>query len=634
MARTKQTARKSTGGKAPRKQLATRAERKSVQAYFTSQQAVGVGVVGANATRKKANFMNSEVAFDNFALHIPGAAPSAPFEPRLCSGGIPGSEYMGLTFASSLDGAGIASVRSEMSIALSIVLDISGSMGSRLPESENHSSKLEVAKSSIKTILQHLSPTDQVSITLFDHNQRLLVPLQTVGSLDASVFDAVDQLRPCGGTNLGQGFSAGADVLAGIQQDGTVKRIMFLTDMQSSPQDEAQVLALIKDHADLHQSYTTLLGIGVDLSMAAVQKICSTPGGRYVSVAIAEEYERRLCAEFIHDSIPVAFDVRVELLDGAQIETAYGHPELAGVAGGSNKFSLSSEFASPDATDTGMILLKMRPSAPPVGRRTRQHSAMFRVKVEWVSISGQQCSTIISTPRSPDGFTCPSIQKAVAIAHWVECLDDYVMDDSTDSPDERLKSSEQWIERFSNLRESFVQQIEQCGDLSLRSNNQNFVQTIDQMITTEKAELENAKKQLLVENMPHQGQEDNCHNCPPDFLCPITKCLMSDPVMASDGHSYERNAIKQWFSKRRVSPKTNLRLPNDTLIPNLTLKAAIQSFLTQATSNPTPEARPAASSKTVHRARKSTARTPPAVKSKLRSSVSTTQRNTRNRSGI
>ncbi|KAJ8023357.1 histone H3, embryonic [Holothuria leucospilota] len=39
MARTKQTARKSTGGKAPRKQLATKAARKSAPSHRRSQEA-------------------------------------------------------------------------------------------------------------------------------------------------------------------------------------------------------------------------------------------------------------------------------------------------------------------------------------------------------------------------------------------------------------------------------------------------------------------------------------------------------------------------------------------------------------------------------------------------------------------
>lgn len=32
-----------------------------------------------------------------------------------------------------------------------------------------------------------------------------------------------------------------------------------------------------------------------------------------------------------------------------------------------------------------------------------------------------------------------------------------------------------------------------------------------------------------------------------EFLCPITFELMIDPVIASDGHTYERSAIEKWY---------------------------------------------------------------------------------------
>eukprot|EP00657_Telonema_sp_P-1_P008271 TRINITY_DN29128_c0_g1_i2.p1 TRINITY_DN29128_c0_g1~~TRINITY_DN29128_c0_g1_i2.p1 ORF type:complete len:116 (+),score=27.40 TRINITY_DN29128_c0_g1_i2:166-513(+) len=58
--------------------------------------------------------------------------------------------------------------------------------------------------------------------------------------------------------------------------------------------------------------------------------------------------------------------------------------------------------------------------------------------------------------------------------------------------------------------------------------------------------------------------------------------MMTDPVIASDGHSYERAAITEWISRNQTSPKTNQRLANANLIPNHTLKAAIQSWKSQA----------------------------------------------------
>ncbi|NWU15884.1 WSDU1 protein, partial [Cephalopterus ornatus] len=67
---------------------------------------------------------------------------------------------------------------------------------------------------------------------------------------------------------------------------------------------------------------------------------------------------------------------------------------------------------------------------------------------------------------------------------------------------------------------------------------------------------------------------------PDEFLCPITRDLMKDPVIAADGYSYEREAMEHWISnKRRSSPMTNLPLHSLMLTPNRTLKMAITRWL-------------------------------------------------------
>lgn len=67
---------------------------------------------------------------------------------------------------------------------------------------------------------------------------------------------------------------------------------------------------------------------------------------------------------------------------------------------------------------------------------------------------------------------------------------------------------------------------------------------------------------------------------PDEFICPITRELMKDPVIASDGYSYEREAMESWIhKKKRTSPMTNLALPSLVLTPNRTLKMAINRWL-------------------------------------------------------
>ncbi|XP_027624245.1 WD repeat, SAM and U-box domain-containing protein 1 isoform X2 [Tupaia chinensis] len=67
---------------------------------------------------------------------------------------------------------------------------------------------------------------------------------------------------------------------------------------------------------------------------------------------------------------------------------------------------------------------------------------------------------------------------------------------------------------------------------------------------------------------------------PDEFICPITRELMKDPVIAADGYSYEKEAMENWISKKkRTSPMTNLVLPSVVLTPNRTLKMAIDRWL-------------------------------------------------------
>jgi hypothetical protein len=74
-------------------------------------------------------------------------------------------------------------------------------------------------------------------------------------------------------------------------------------------------------------------------------------------------------------------------------------------------------------------------------------------------------------------------------------------------------------------------------------------------------------------------------NLPPEYCCPITQQMMSEPVVAADGHTYERSAIENWISqcvsegKVPLSPFTGLRLGRGSLLPNHALRNAIESFV-------------------------------------------------------
>ena len=72
---------------------------------------------------------------------------------------------------------------------------------------------------------------------------------------------------------------------------------------------------------------------------------------------------------------------------------------------------------------------------------------------------------------------------------------------------------------------------------------------------------------------------------PDEFTCPITYEVMADPVVASDGHSYERAAIEHYYAQEgnRNSPLTRAPLELDgggrlRLFPNHALRKRIEDY--------------------------------------------------------
>ena len=66
---------------------------------------------------------------------------------------------------------------------------------------------------------------------------------------------------------------------------------------------------------------------------------------------------------------------------------------------------------------------------------------------------------------------------------------------------------------------------------------------------------------------------------PPEFVCSITGEIFVDPVMTSDGQTYERFAIQEWFKNGHVkSPLSGVHLSNTQLIPNNSLRKLIDEY--------------------------------------------------------
>lgn len=84
----------------------------------------------------------------------------------------------------------------------------------------------------------------------------------------------------------------------------------------------------------------------------------------------------------------------------------------------------------------------------------------------------------------------------------------------------------------------------------------------------------------------HTSQSSLCSNpYEHDALCSmlhlqdqrtfVPQVVVVDPVIADDGHTYERTAIQDWLQGSSLSPVTRGKLPHTRLVPNVQLKSAL-----------------------------------------------------------
>lgn len=67
---------------------------------------------------------------------------------------------------------------------------------------------------------------------------------------------------------------------------------------------------------------------------------------------------------------------------------------------------------------------------------------------------------------------------------------------------------------------------------------------------------------------------------PVEMVCAITHEIMSSPVIAEDGFTYEEASLKEWFDMgKNTSPMTNLVMTTLDYIPNVKLRERIEEYL-------------------------------------------------------
>ncbi|CAF1014511.1 unnamed protein product [Adineta steineri] len=497
MARTKQTARKSTGGKAPRKSAVfhTYAARKQAEAKQQGKAEITEAELEAAAPVEVTYDVSYESSF--YAHHF--TAQPTTTDLFLPSFGIATTinplenenknieHWLSVHFNSCLDGPGIRTHHTRLHLV--ITLDISGSMSDKF-EGEPGKTKLQVAQQSLLTLLKQLTPDDALGIVLFNHAATVLQPIEKISSIDKKELEGkILKLRASGGTNISRAIEVASDLYStvidtkGIKDDNNMisRRIFFLTDMEVSTTDGQKFLQHIQTNAQNQTIWSTVVGVGLDLGAEVIQSVSRTIGCNYCNVRNAQTFDELMNTEFHYTVTPIGFNIELKLLgDKYTIEQGYGSPEVHQLQDQINTrqiIKLITEFPSPmnDKNEVrgGCLLFKI------IDLKNNENESKFQINTSWDTVSGirQINEQEFEFSNAMNSFTHLGIRKAILLVRYTTFMKRYLKLRQASSTPDIIDEYQTMRRQFPRLVEYFHNEMTAINDKSL--NEEEYKHLLD-----------------------------------------------------------------------------------------------------------------------------------------------------------
>eukprot|EP01084_Bolivina_argentea_P212056 360548_1 len=137
------------------------------------------------------------------------------------------------------------------------------------------------------------------------------------------------------------------------------------------------------------------------------------------------------------------------------------------------------------------------------------------------------------------------------------------------------------IEKQLNIRKITGKSLQKFNDLIFQLIGVQEFDIIKHLIS----EISRLRNTYPTDNSDNLQVNVKQKNIPKEFICPITKEIMQDPVIAFDGYSYDRIAIEQYLKTHKKSPTTGANADYIIVFPNHKLKASIKQYIRQNNNN-------------------------------------------------
>jgi Ca-activated chloride channel family protein len=160
---------------------------------------------------------------------------------------------------------------------LCLILDHSGSMNGR---------PMETVKQAALKIVDSLSPGDRLSVVVFDHKAKVLVPNQVIEN-PVGIKSEISKLKTSGGTCIDEGMRLGIEELAKAKKD-TISQAFLLTDGENEHGDNDRCLKLAHLAAEYNLTLNTL-GFGDHWNQDILEQIADAGGGALTYIQTPED---------------------------------------------------------------------------------------------------------------------------------------------------------------------------------------------------------------------------------------------------------------------------------------------------------------------------------------------------------
>lgn len=150
---------------------------------------------------------------------------------------------------------------------LCLILDHSGSMKGK---------PLEMVKKAAQRVVDRLSPGDRLSVIVFDHRAKVLVPNQISDNPDR-IKQQINRLSAEGGTAIDEGLKLGIEEM-GKGKKETISQAFLLTDGENEHGDNNRCLKLAQLAAGYNLTLNTL-GFGDRWNQDVLEQIADAGGG-------------------------------------------------------------------------------------------------------------------------------------------------------------------------------------------------------------------------------------------------------------------------------------------------------------------------------------------------------------------